>query len=139
MQELVDTGAMHNFITKGEAHRLGLNVQYGGEILKTVNAVAKPLVGVVGGVEISLGSWRGPIDLFVASMDDFTLVLGLDFLRKVNAIPLPSFGSICILEKVSSCLIFAVFGRTENNQLSAMQLAELPKKITISKGGGSSD
>jgi archaellum component FlaC len=125
---LVDTGATHNFITEDEARRLELNIHHGGGMLKTVNAVAKPLNGVVQGVELRLGSWHGPIDISVAQMDDFKFVLGLDFLRKVNAIPLPSFGSMCILEKGSSCMVPTVSMGTEARQLSAMQLAKGWKK-----------
>ncbi|KAK2990811.1 hypothetical protein RJ640_014514 [Escallonia rubra] len=59
---LVDTGATHNFITMGEAERLGLNVVDGGGWLKPVNAEAKPLQGMVRRVEICLGKWKGFVD-----------------------------------------------------------------------------
>ncbi|KAK2967472.1 hypothetical protein RJ640_000629 [Escallonia rubra] len=79
---LVDTGATHNFITMGEAERLGLNEVDGGGWLKTVNAEAKRLQGTVRKVEICLGKWKGFVDFSVARMDDFKVVLGLDFLRQ---------------------------------------------------------
>ncbi|KAK2974450.1 hypothetical protein RJ640_002857, partial [Escallonia rubra] len=56
---LMDTGATHNFITMGEAERLGLNVVDGGGWLKTVNAEAKPLQGIIRRVEMCLGKWKG--------------------------------------------------------------------------------
>ncbi|KAK2980478.1 hypothetical protein RJ640_009748 [Escallonia rubra] len=81
----MDTGATHNFITTGEAKRLGLNVVDGGGWLKTVNAEAKPLQGTVRRVEMCLGKWKGFVNFSIARMDDFKVVLGLDFLRQVNA------------------------------------------------------
>ncbi|XP_022864502.1 uncharacterized protein LOC111384459 [Olea europaea var. sylvestris] len=125
---LVDTGATHNFITEDEARRLGLNIHHGGGLMKTVNAIARPLAGVVRGARLRLGSWHRPVDISVAPMDDFKLVLGLDFLRKVNAISMPSFGSMCILEKGSSCMVSTVSMGMETRQLSAMQLAKGWKK-----------
>ncbi|KAI3451352.1 hypothetical protein Pfo_008017 [Paulownia fortunei] len=65
----------------------------------TVNANAQPLNGVVKNVELCLGTWKDQVDFSVAPMDDFKVVLGMDFLRKVTTIPMPSFNSVCILEK----------------------------------------
>ncbi|KAK2978602.1 hypothetical protein RJ640_006721 [Escallonia rubra] len=96
---LMDTGATHNFITMGEAERLGLNVVDGGGWLKTVNAEAKPLQGTVRRVEMCLGKWKGFVNFSVARMDDFKVVLGLDFLRQVNALVSPYNNAMCIMER----------------------------------------
>ncbi|KAK2979385.1 hypothetical protein RJ640_016793 [Escallonia rubra] len=88
-QVLVDTGVTHNFITMDEVERMGLNVVDGGGWLKTVNTGAKPLQGTVQRVEMSLGKWKGLVNFSVAQMDDFKAVLGLDFLRQVNALVSP--------------------------------------------------
>ncbi|KAK2989992.1 hypothetical protein RJ640_023914 [Escallonia rubra] len=87
---LMDTGATHNFITMGEAERLGLNVVDRGGWLKTINAEAKPLKGTVRQVEMCLGKWKGFVNFSVARMDDFKVVLGLDFLRQVEDHVAPS-------------------------------------------------
>lgn len=55
---LVDTGATHNFVTEGEAKRLGLQVTMGDNWVKSVNATARPLKGMARGVELSVGTWR---------------------------------------------------------------------------------
>ncbi|KAK2990721.1 hypothetical protein RJ640_003789 [Escallonia rubra] len=81
-QVMVDTGATHNFVTMEEAKRLGLKVVGGEGWLKSVNTNAKPLHGVARQVEMCLGSWRGLVDFSVAPMDDFKVVIGLDFLRQ---------------------------------------------------------
>ncbi|KAK2987888.1 hypothetical protein RJ640_028933 [Escallonia rubra] len=79
-QVMVDTGATHNFVTMEEAKRLGLKVVGDGGWLKSVNTNAKPLQGAARQVEMCLGSWRGLVDFSVALMDDFKVVIGLDFL-----------------------------------------------------------
>ncbi|CAA0831753.1 Unknown protein [Striga hermonthica] len=79
---LVDTGASHNFITKEEAIRLGLSWTEKAGWLKTVNANARRLEGAASNVELRLGTWQGRVNYSVAPMDDFKVVLGMDFLRQ---------------------------------------------------------
>ena len=38
-----------------------------------------------------IDSWEGRIDFTVAPMDDFKMVLGMDFLQKVKVVPLPFY------------------------------------------------
>ncbi|GFZ19485.1 hypothetical protein Acr_28g0001900 [Actinidia rufa] len=100
---MLDTGASHNFITMDEAKRLGLSMTKGQGWLKAVNSTAKPLLGAAQGVEIHIGPWSGRIDLTVAPMDDFKVVLGMDLLGKVKAVPLPFLRSLAILEEDTPC------------------------------------
>ena len=39
--------------------------------------------GVARDVRVKIGEWEGTVDLSVVPMDDFDLVLGLEFLDKV--------------------------------------------------------
>ncbi|KAI3454911.1 hypothetical protein Pfo_011574 [Paulownia fortunei] len=131
-RSLVDTGATHNFIIKEEANRLGLRWRKGEGWLKMVNAKAQPLNGVVKNVELRLGTWKGQVDFSVAPMDDFKVVLGMDFLRKVTAIPMPSFSSVYILKKGAPCMIptidpiegYSLGTKAESRYLSAMQITK---------------
>ncbi|KAK2976760.1 hypothetical protein RJ640_030110 [Escallonia rubra] len=137
---MVDTGATHNFITMDEAERLGLNVVDGGGWLKPVNAEAKPLQGMVRRVEICLGKWKGFVNFSVARMDDFKVVLGLDFLRQVNALVSPYNNAVCIMERGAACVV-PMFGGTSSTvtptsmRLSGMRLMEGVKDVEA-KGEG---
>uniref|UniRef100_A0A803N6L5 Uncharacterized protein n=1 Tax=Chenopodium quinoa TaxID=63459 RepID=A0A803N6L5_CHEQI len=52
----IDTGATHNFISQGEARRLGLKpIQEGGS-MKAVNSAAKPVHGVARNIPTSWGT-----------------------------------------------------------------------------------
>ncbi|KAK2986197.1 hypothetical protein RJ640_012455 [Escallonia rubra] len=136
---LMDTGATHNFITMEEAKRLGLNVVDGGGWLKIVNAEAKPLQGTVRRVEMCLGKWKGFVNFSVARMDDFKVVLGLDFLRQVNALVSPYACAMCIMERGAACVV-PLFGGTSSTmtsmRLSGMRLVQEVEREEAKKSEG---
>ena len=41
-------------------------------------------------------------------MDDFKIVIGMDFLRQVKAVPIPFLRSMAILEEEAPCMVPAV-------------------------------
>lgn len=63
-----------------------------------MNSKAKPLDGIARGVELKLGTWNDKVDYFIAPMDNFNIVLGMEFLRQFNVVSLPYYKSECILE-----------------------------------------
>ncbi|KAA0055061.1 reverse transcriptase [Cucumis melo var. makuwa] len=77
---MVDSGATHNFITEAEARCLRLHWEKDSGRMKVVNYVALPIVGLVKQVVIRLRGWKGPIDFVVVKMDDFDVVLDMEFL-----------------------------------------------------------
>ncbi|KAK2992860.1 hypothetical protein RJ640_011953 [Escallonia rubra] len=131
---MVDTGATHNFVTREEATRLGLKVVSGGGWLKSVNTDAKPLQGTARQVEMCLGTWRGLVDFSVAPIDDFKVVIGLDFLRQVNALVSPYSNAVHIMEKGASCVVPMSVGTSSAKALSSMQLSAMQLVKGIKKG-----
>lgn len=91
---MVDTGATHNFVNEAEARRLGLKPARDGGKMKTVNAAAQPISGIARNVNTKVGDWDGHLNFTVAAMDDFKMVLGMDFLHVSKAVSMPhlSFG-----------------------------------------------
>ncbi|TYK29773.1 reverse transcriptase [Cucumis melo var. makuwa] len=77
---MVDSGATHNFITEAEARRLRLRWEKDSERMKAMNSVALPIVGLVKRMTIKLGGWKGPVDFVIVKMNDFDVVLGMEFL-----------------------------------------------------------
>ncbi|KAL5808962.1 hypothetical protein ACOSQ3_029653 [Xanthoceras sorbifolium] len=125
---MVDTGATNSFVSEEEARRLGLKVSKETGWLKAVNSKARPLIGMARGVSISMGNWNGKIDLTVAPMDDFEVVLGMDFLEQVKVVPLPFLRSVAILED-TPCIIPAIAkSGSKTSHLSALQVKKGLKK-----------
>ena len=54
------------------------------------------------------GTWEGKIDFMVAPVDDFKIVLGMDFLRKVKVMPLPFLRSMVSPEEEMPCVVSIV-------------------------------
>ncbi|TYK11972.1 uncharacterized protein E5676_scaffold177G001560 [Cucumis melo var. makuwa] len=87
---MVDSGATHNFITEAEARRLRLRWEKDSGRMKAVNSIALPIVRLVKRTTIKLGGWKGPVDFVVVKMDDFDVILGMEFLLEHQVIPMPS-------------------------------------------------
>lgn len=49
---------------------------------------AKPLDSMAFGLELHLGTWHGMVNFFVVPLDDFIVVLGMEFLQQLNMVPL---------------------------------------------------
>lgn len=98
-----------------------------------MNTEAKPLDGVARDVDLHLGTWTGKVNLSVVPLDDFDVVLGMEFLRQFNVVPLPRFNTVCIFTG-SPCMIPTVTkptGTKPNDKphlLSAMQLKKGAKR-----------
>nr|GEU66337.1 hypothetical protein VITISV_008583 [Tanacetum cinerariifolium] len=141
VRALVDSDATHNFVADDEAERLGINTMKGSETIKAVNSLAKAIHGVAKDVQEKIGEWEGMIDLSVVPMDDFKAVLGLEFLDKVRAFPMPFANFLCILDGGKTCMVsMERDAKSRAKTLSAMQFKKGFNKSEpcyLAEGGGS--
>ena len=98
---LVDIGVTHNFVSKNKANKLELQASKGEGWLKAVNSIAKPSHGEACEVAMCIGSWERMVDFTMAPMDDFKMVLRMDFLP----MPLPFLCSMAILGEKKPCMV----------------------------------
>nr|GEV54814.1 hypothetical protein CTI12_AA187700 [Tanacetum cinerariifolium] len=101
VRALVDSDATHNY----EAKRLGINVTKGSGTIKAVNSSAKAIHGVAKDVQAKIREWEGTIDLSVVLMNEFIVVLRLEFLDRVRAFLMPFANSLCILDGGKTCMV----------------------------------
>ena len=129
---MIDTGATHNFVSEEEARRLKLQTSKEAGWLKAVNSTVKPSQEVARGVTMKIGPWEGKIDFTVAPMDDFKIVIGIDFLRQVRAVPIPFLRSMAILEEEAPCIVPTFTkNKVKTPMLSSMQLEKELKKNEV--------
>ena len=137
---MVDTGATHNFISEGEARKLGLKLEKDSGRMKAVNSKAFTTAGVAKQVVVKLGSWQGKTDFVVAQMDDFDVVLGMEFLIAHHVIPVPAANSLMIMGE-DPCVVPVQNKQPEEIKLiSALQFKrgvkrQEPSFVVFMKGG----
>ena len=85
-------------------------------------------MGVVQETQVQLGQWTGKEFIEVISLDNYEFVVGLDFLKRINALLLPFANCLCIL---NPRYLYMVPVRRETGQAkvqSAIQLAKNMRK-----------
>ncbi|KAK4385697.1 hypothetical protein Sango_2693700 [Sesamum angolense] len=124
---MIDTGATHNYLARAEVERLGLVLEKGVGRVKAINSAAQPIAGVAKSVLIKVGPFEGKTNLSVMVMDDFKLILGLEFFRDTCTAVLPHVDSLMMLE-AKPCIIPTLAGRNGEKNLSAMQFEKGRKR-----------
>ncbi|KAL0395099.1 UNVERIFIED_CONTAM: hypothetical protein Slati_4476100 [Sesamum latifolium] len=120
IRAMIDTGATHNYLASVEVERLGLVLEKGVGRVKAINSAAQPIAGVAKSVLIKVGPFEGKTDLSVVVIDDFKLIIGLEFLRDTHTAVLPHVDSLMMMG-TKPCVIPTLAGRTGEKNLSAMQ------------------
>ncbi|KAG8366490.1 hypothetical protein BUALT_Bualt17G0085400 [Buddleja alternifolia] len=82
---MIDTGATHNFVAEQEIQKLSLNVLEHSSRIKAVNLEAKQIKGMAT-VDLVIGSWHGQCKLIAIPLDDFDIILGMQFLISANGV-----------------------------------------------------
>ncbi|KAE8723919.1 hypothetical protein F3Y22_tig00011277pilonHSYRG00017 [Hibiscus syriacus] len=125
LSALVDTGASELFMSDPVANRLGLHVEKANGSIKIVNAEEVPIAGVAKRIELTVGGWSGREPFKVVPLDDFDLVLGLSFLDRINAFPIPFADCLCILDPKQQCTVLVSRGSGVGAKvLSAIQFSK---------------
>ena len=96
---MVETSSTYNFVSVNEASRLKLYTSKEAGWLKAINFTTNPLLGIAREATMRIGPWEGKVDFTVTHMDDFKVVLGMDFLRHVKVVPISFLRSVAILEE----------------------------------------
>ena len=94
---LIDTGATHNFLDIKEADRMGIRYTPEKGTIKTVNANPEQIAGIAK-VKVCIDKWTNELTFSVVPMDDYRVVLGLDFFEKSLAFPIPATKTLVILD-----------------------------------------
>ena len=89
--------------------------------MKAVNSPAKPIAGIAQGVHITLGTWSGKLDFSIVPIDDFKMVIGMEFFDQVHDFLLPTTNSLSILDGSKTCMVPAERGKSKEKMLFAMQ------------------
>ncbi|KAK3018410.1 hypothetical protein RJ639_004709 [Escallonia herrerae] len=119
IRAMVDTGATHNYISSTEMERLGLTLEKGCGRVKAINSAAQPVAGIARSILIKIGPYEGRTNFSVVIMDDFKLILGLEFLRDTKTTVMSCTNSLAMLGN-KLCVIPTISPRAGERSISAL-------------------
>lgn len=62
------------------------------------------MIGKISNVPIQLGEWQGKTDMLV-TLDDFELILVMEFLKSIKAAIVPHLGGLLIIDSKNPCFV----------------------------------
>ncbi|KAK3009602.1 hypothetical protein RJ639_013103 [Escallonia herrerae] len=127
IRAMVDTGATHNYISSTEVERLGLTLKNGCGRVKAINSAAQPVTGIARSVLIKIGPYEGRTNFSVVIMDDFKLILRLEFLRDTKTTVMTCTNSLTMLRS-KPYVISTISLRAGERSISALQLKKGVKR-----------
>lgn len=89
--------------------------------MKAVNSPAKPIVGTAQGVQVTLGAWSKKLNFSIVPIDDFKMVLDMEFFDQVHAFLLLATNSLSILDESMACMVPAECLKIVDKTILAMQ------------------
>lgn len=72
---------------------------------KAINSTMKVVIGVMENTQVRVGSWFGKLDLRFIGLDDHSMVLGQDFLKLTQAIPMVDWEILLITTEGRTMLV----------------------------------
>ena len=84
---------------------MGLNLEEDTSQIKVVNSKAQKIQGVAKNVTLQVDKWKGKCNLLCVPLDDFDLILGVDFFLKAKVALLPHLGGLMFLEESIPCFV----------------------------------
>lgn len=96
---MVDSGATHNFMSEDIARNIGLKFIPVQDQMKAVNSPPDFVIGVAEKVDVTLGEWKGKVDFIVVQINDYEVVLGMEFMKKFEAIMVPHMKKLYIYDR----------------------------------------
>ncbi|KAK3020405.1 hypothetical protein RJ639_045710 [Escallonia herrerae] len=126
IRAMVDTGATHNYISNTSG-KTGSNSRKGYGRVKAINSASQTVAAIARSVLIKIGPYEGRTNFSVVIMDDFKLILELEFLRDTKTTVMPCTNTLATLGN-KPCVIPTISPRVGECSISALQLKKRLKR-----------
>ncbi|XP_070004762.1 uncharacterized protein [Nicotiana sylvestris] len=130
IRAMIDTGATHNYLALTQVEHLGLVVGKGRGRVKAINSPSQPVGGIAKEVLLKLGPYKGKFNLRVVIIDDFELIVWLEFLRQTNTMAVPYADMLLMMgtNGAKPCIIPCMPMKMAVENISALQLKKGVKR-----------
>ncbi|KAL0325444.1 UNVERIFIED_CONTAM: RNA-directed DNA polymerase [Sesamum radiatum] len=133
VMSMLHTGATHNFLADREIQNLGLTLTQHSSRIKAVNSKVKSIQGVAC-VDLKMGSWTGNCNMIVVPLDDFDVILRMDFMLLAHAMIIPYLSGLFIANANCTSFVQGTYlqdsvrsAEKKDTLLSALQ--EVPDEV----------
>ncbi|KAL0314802.1 UNVERIFIED_CONTAM: hypothetical protein Sangu_2324600 [Sesamum angustifolium] len=131
VMSMLDTGATHNFVADREIQNLGLTLAQHSSRIKAMSSKVKSIQGV-DCVDLKVGSWRENCNLIVVPLDDFDVILVMDFMLLAHAMIIPYLSGLFIVD--ANCASFVQGTYLQDSVRSAEKKDTLLSALQVKKG-----
>ena len=108
MKVLVNTGGTHSCVASGVATTLGLTIEAYTNIVTSLNGRDHWVEGIIRFYPLKMGEWVGCCDLIVMDLQDFKMIIGMDFLTQEEVSIFPYSRTLAFMENGTSCTVMNV-------------------------------
>lgn len=105
MRPMVNANVYHNFIFIEEALRLGVKVNVGGDSIKVVKSTTQPIYNTFQEVKNTMGTWYVEMDSLIILMDNYRVILEVDFLDQIKTFSMLFANNLCLLRDDKVCMM----------------------------------
>ena len=119
---MVDSGAAHNFSKDSVAKNLGLRLEEYLSTFKEVNSQMEKVIGRTKELSMKIGDWSGLVNFTVVPMDNFNVVLGMDFMRIMKATPVTYVDNMVIFSGDEPIFILMVWRHLGSVSLTTLSM-----------------
>lgn len=121
---MLDTGATNNFLSVGMVDHLCLKVVRSNSQVKAEHSKAQGIQGTATTM-VRVGTWQQEWLFLALPMDDFEIIMGLDFFVQAKGFAIPHLGGLMISDE--SCPSFVPVERGQSKEKPLMQSASQVK------------
>ena len=90
--------------------------------MKAINYVALPILGIARKTTLKLGTWSSLVHFVIVKIDDFDVVLGMEFLLEHKVIPIPLANCLVITGSTPTVVQTSIKQSNGIKMISALQL-----------------
>ncbi|XP_070049904.1 uncharacterized protein [Nicotiana tomentosiformis] len=98
--------------------------------MKSVNAKTQAFVGMIYNVPMSVGNWKRKVNLMVIPLEDFEVILGIDFMQKNRFVLMPHLDGVMIIHEIAPGFVKVVhpYGKEETQRMASLVSAMMVEK-----------